>query len=64
MFRRIEAWHYKCLKSVSVRLEPFNILIGPNASGKSTFLDVLGFIQDALQSDVEQAIRRHRASRR
>lgn len=62
MFRRIEAWHYKCLKSVSVRLEPFNILIGPNASGKSTFLDVLGFIQDALQSDVEQAVRRHRGT--
>lgn len=58
MFSRIEAWHYKCLKSIHVDLEPFHILVGPNASGKSTFLDLLGFMKDALQSDVEEAIRR------
>jgi predicted ATPase len=35
MFRRVEAWHYKCLKSIDVGMEPVNILIGPNASGKA-----------------------------
>lgn len=58
MFDRIDVWHYKCVKQASVRLEPFNILIGPNASGKSTFLDTLGFVRDALETDIEEAIRR------
>jgi predicted ATPase len=34
-----------------------NILVGPNASGKSTLLDVFGFIRDALETDVEYAVR-------
>lgn len=64
MFQRIEAHHYKCLKKVDVALQPFNILIGPNASGKSTFLDILGFLRDALQSDVEEAVRKRATSLR
>jgi len=64
MFRKVEAWHYKCLKYVAVGLEPVNILIGPNASGKSTLLDVFGFIKDALTDDVEEAIRRRGTSLR
>ena len=57
MFRKVAAWHYKCLKYIDVRLEPVNILIGPNASGKSTLLDLFGFLKDALATDVEEAIR-------
>jgi len=57
MFQRIEARHYKCLKQVRLELRPFNILIGPNASGKSTFLDTLSFLRDALKGDVEEAVR-------
>ncbi len=59
MFTRFEARHYKCLKRIDVLLAPFNILIGPNASGKSTLLDILGFLRNALNDDVEQAVRRH-----
>ncbi|MGQ9585934.1 MAG: methylation-associated defense system AAA family ATPase MAD3 [Anaerolineae bacterium] len=64
MLRRVEAWHYKCLKQVSVELHPVNILIGPNASGKSTLLDVLSFLRDALEGDVEEAVRRRAVSLR
>lgn len=32
-------------------------MVGPNASGKSTFLDTLGFVKDALQEGVEKAVR-------
>ncbi len=64
MFRRVEAWHYKCLKRVDVALQPVNILIGPNASGKSTLLDVFGFLKDALEGDVEEAVRQRTTSLR
>ncbi|MBM3473981.1 MAG: chromosome segregation protein SMC [Armatimonadetes bacterium] len=51
MITRIEAKGYKCLRDVDVQLGPFNVLVGPNASGKSTLLDVLGFLRDALGLD-------------
>jgi len=57
MFTLLETRHYKCLKRIKTPLSPFNILIGPNASGKSTLLDILGFLRQALLSDVEKAIR-------
>jgi len=41
MIRRIEALNYRSLRYVSQALCPFQLLIGPNASGKSTFLDVV-----------------------
>jgi predicted ATPase len=58
MFRRVQARHYKMLRNVDVRLESMNILVGPNASGKSTLLDVFSFLQDALENDVEEALLR------
>jgi len=45
---RIQARNYKCLKDVDVSLSPFQVLVGANGSGKSTFMDVLGFIRDML----------------
>ncbi len=66
MITRIEATGYKCLRKVDVRLGPFNVLVGPNASGKSTLLDVLSFVRDALRldSDVGRAVRRRARSLR
>ncbi len=40
MITKVEARSYRCLQNVSQELHPFEILIGPNASGKSSFLDV------------------------
>ncbi len=54
----MEARHYKCLRYIRQPLEPFQILVGANASGKTTFLDVVGFLQDLLRSGVEQAVRK------
>ncbi|MDW8396881.1 MAG: ATP-binding protein [Anaerolineae bacterium] len=58
MFTRLQALRFKCLRHVDAALKPFNILVGPNASGKSTLLDVFAFLRDALLSDVETAVRR------
>ncbi|MEW5959708.1 MAG: AAA family ATPase, partial [Chloroflexota bacterium] len=57
MLHRVECWHYKCLKRIDVELGAINILVGPNASGKSTLLDVFDFLRDALEKDVETAVR-------
>lgn len=46
MITLIEAKNYRCLHYVCQRLEPFHILVGPNASGKTTFLDVVSFLGD------------------
>ena len=41
MLKRIHVKGYKSLEDVSVSLEPLSVLFGPNAAGKSNFLDVL-----------------------
>ncbi len=56
MFRLIEAKNYRCLKDVSQRLNPFEILVGANASGKTTFLDVVGFLSDFMSTGLEAAV--------
>jgi predicted ATPase len=38
-----------CLRFVRQPLAPFQVLIGPNASGKSTFLDVVAFLADVVR---------------
>ena len=56
MIRRIEALNYRCLHYVSQPLGHFHVLVGPNASGKSTFLDVVGLVRDILTMGLEDAI--------
>jgi predicted ATPase len=56
MIALIEALNYKCLRYIRQRLREFQILIGPNASGKSTFLDVFAFMKDVLEGGPEEAV--------
>ncbi len=56
MISRIEVSNYRCLKRISQSLHPFQILVGPNASGKTTFLDVITFISDIVNKGVDEAI--------
>ena len=48
MIRRIEALGYRCLQDVNQTLGSFHVLVGPNASGKTTFLDVVVFLGDLV----------------
>ena len=41
MLKRVHIKGLKSLADVEVRLEPLTVLLGPNASGKSNFLDAL-----------------------
>lgn len=56
MISRIETLNYSCLPYVDQQLGPFHVLVGPNASGKSTFLDVFGFLHDLVTKGVEAAV--------
>ena len=53
---RVEALYYRSLRYVSQPLGPFHVLVGPNASGKSNFLDVLAFLGDVLSTDLPTAM--------
>lgn len=56
MITLVEALNYRCLKYVSRPLQPFHVLVGPNASGKSTFMDVISFLSDLLLYGLDGAI--------
>lgn len=49
MFSRIQTRHFRSLKAVNQTLGPIQALVGPNASGKTTFLDVIGLLSDLVR---------------
>ena len=49
MITQIETLSYRSLRYIRQPLGPFQVLIGPNASGKSTFLDVVAFLADVVR---------------
>jgi predicted ATPase len=53
---RIEALSYRSLRHVSQSLSRFHVLVGANASGKSTFLDVVGFLSDLARAGLVAAV--------
>ena len=56
MIRLVEALNFRCLRYTRQPLKDFQVLIGPNASGKTTFLDVVAFLGDLLAKGLDEAI--------
>ncbi len=56
MITRIEALNYRCLRYVRQDLGPLHVLVGPNASGKTTFLDVVAFLGRLVTDGPEAAV--------
>ena len=54
----IRAWarNYRSISEGEIELDPLTVLVGPNASGKSNWLDVLRFMKDAIRFDPSVAI--------
>ncbi len=52
----IEAKNYRSLKYIRQTINSFQVMIGANASGKTTFLDVISFISDIVQLGIDEAI--------
>ena len=56
MITRVDAFHYRCIRYMERSLRPFQVLVGPNASGKTTFLDVLAFLSRVQAVGIDEAI--------
>lgn len=48
--------NYKSLKSVSLRLQPFMVLVGANAAGKTNFVDCLDFLGRCFRDGLSDAV--------
>ncbi|MFH7319608.1 AAA family ATPase [Desulfurivibrio sp. D14AmB] len=56
MITLIEAKNFRCLRYIRQQLGPFHVLVGPNASGKTTFLDVVAFMGSLVSNGLETAV--------
>ena len=56
MITLVEALNYRCLRYVQRPMKSFHVLVGPNSSGKTTFLDVIGFLSDLVSEGLDAAI--------
>jgi predicted ATPase len=54
--KKIKISNFKSFKDLEVELGKFNVLIGPNASGKSNFIEVFKFLRDIVNHGLENAI--------
>jgi len=56
MITLIEALGYRCLRYIRQPLGPFHVLVGPNASGKTTFLEVIAFLGRLVSEGIDAAV--------
>ncbi len=57
IIRRMRLHQYKSIEFCELDLDPFTILVGRNGAGKSNIVDALRFVQDALRTTLDYAIR-------
>ncbi|WP_283992632.1 AAA family ATPase [Streptomyces sp. 549] len=53
---RVRVKNFRSLSECDVRLGPLTVLAGPNAAGKSNFIDAIRFVRDALRSSPGQVL--------
>ncbi len=53
---RLQVRNFRSLRSMDLRLGALNVLVGPNAAGKTNVLDVLTFLGDTVREDLGPAI--------
>lgn len=62
MITLIDALNFRCLRNVRQPLDAFHVLVGANASGKTTFLDVVAFLGDVVATGLDGAVERRSAN--
>ena len=61
MIKRVRIENYKSFQDLTVELRPLSVIFGPNAAGKSNFLDSLYFLSRAVsQKNLKEAFEGHR----
>jgi predicted ATPase len=59
MIERIVIENFKSFgDKVEIKLNKFNVLVGPNNSGKSNFLDALRFLSEIIKGSIGDALKR------
>lgn len=53
---RIEVHNFKSFRYFAIDLDALNVLVGPNAAGKSNFVSILNFLRDIAQDGLNNAI--------
>ena len=56
VIRKIKVTNFKSFEDIDIELGKFNVLIGPNASGKSNFIEVFRFIRDIAIHGLDNAL--------
>jgi predicted ATPase len=56
MLSLVEALNFRCLQYMRQPLDRFHVLVGPNASGKTTFLDTIAFLGLLVSDGLDAAI--------
>ena len=54
MLKRVHIRNFKNLKDVDIELRPLNVLIGANGSGKSNFIEAIGFIHECMYRPISE----------
>ena len=61
MIKRVKIENYKSFQNLSIELRPLSVIFGPNAAGKSNFLDALYFLSRAVsKKNLKEAFQGHR----
>ena len=55
---KVWAKNFRSIEFAELELGPLTVLVGPNASGKSNLMDILGFLGDAVSLGLETATTR------
>lgn len=56
LIKKIKVSNFKSFEELDIELGRFNVLIGANASGKSNFIHILKFLNDIVNSGLDNAI--------
>jgi len=54
--KRIRVSNFKSFKKLDLELGKFNVVIGANASGKSNFISIFGFVRDIANEGLDNAV--------
>ncbi len=58
MITQLQIESFKSFKKLELEMRPLNVLIGPNAGGKTNFLDFFRFLREAFTDKLSEAVAR------